>query len=69
MSIAISSDDRYVVSGSSENSIRLWNIETKTFKLIGKHDGWVTSVDISKNNLFIASGSRDGTLRIWDIQT
>jgi WD40 repeat protein len=44
-------------------------LKNKKFKLIGKHNSSVNSVDISKNSLKIASGSCDGTLRIWDFNT
>ena len=65
--LAISSDDKYAVSCSHDKSIRLWNIENKTFKSIGNHDDLVRSADNSNNSLLIASSSDDKTLRIWNL--
>jgi len=63
-------DGTSLVSGSQDNTIKLWDMQTggvvKTFQ---GHTEPVLSVSISPNCTTIASGSRDGTIRLWDIQT
>lgn len=66
-SIAISSDAKYLASGSEDETIRIWNVATKTQVgvLLG-HTGGVNSVAITADRKRIASSSDDGTVRIWD---
>ena len=57
----------HVVSGSDDNSIRIWdasNGEEKQ-KLEG-HTDWVSSVAFSPDGLHVVSGSGDNSIRIWD---
>ncbi len=65
-SVAISSDNKLIVSGSL-NTIRIYERESgiKLHELKGHNDS-VRSVAISSDNKFIVSGSRDKTIRIWE---
>ena len=54
--------------GSSDNVIRVWDIEKKDRCLpFNGHTGKITALCVSEGKLF--SGSEDGTIRIWDIET
>jgi WD40 repeat protein len=65
-SVTISSDNKFIVSGSSDNTIRVWERESGTqLKKIKGHNESVDSVAISSDNKFIVSGSRDKTIRVW----
>jgi len=68
--LTFSPDGTMLVSGSSDKTIKLWDMQTggviKTFQ---GHTGGVYSVSISPNCTTIASGSGDETIRLWDIQT
>ncbi|KAJ1569821.1 hypothetical protein HK096_000865, partial [Nowakowskiella sp. JEL0078] len=68
-SIAFSKDGTKLVSGSSDNSIQIWNIETKESNLLVGHSGPVMSVAFSPDGGKIASGSDDETVRLWDIKS
>ena len=69
-SVAFSFDGASLVSGSFDNTIKLWDIQTggvaKTFY---GHTDFVWSVSISPDYTMIASGSLDYTIRLWDAQT
>ncbi|KAG8767248.1 hypothetical protein FRC12_006375 [Ceratobasidium sp. 428] len=71
ISAAYSPDGAYIVSGSKDQTIRIW--DTHTRHLIGQplvgHIDWVTSVAYSTDGARIVSGSRDKTIRIWDAHT
>jgi COMPASS component SWD3 len=55
-----------VVSGSYDESVRVWNTATgKCLRMISAHAETVTSVSFSNDNLFILSSSWDGYCRIW----
>ena len=70
LSIAFSSDGVYLVSGSYDKTVKLWDMQTGgVIKEFAGHDSWVWSVCISPGSTMIASGSGDGTVRLWDIQT
>ena len=67
-SIAISRDGRLLVSGSIDQSIKIWNIQESIIKETLKgHKGAVISVIISADNSFIVSGSDDTTVMLYRI--
>jgi len=65
-SVAISHDGTRVVSGSKDNTIRVWDIPlgAETFPHIREHSHDMRSVAFSE---IIASGSGNKQVRIWDV--
>ncbi len=67
-SVAFSPDRDRIVSGSADNTLRLWdlagNVVGSPFK---GHSDWVRSVAFSPDGDRIVSGSFDHTLRLWDL--
>ncbi len=58
-----------IVSGSSDASLRVWDIETGRFlRTLPGHKRAITCLSFLPDGRII-SGSRDDTLRIWDIHT
>jgi len=69
-SLVFSPDGTSLVSGSDDNTIKLWDMQTGgVVKTFWGHRGFVVSVSISADCTTIASGSDDQTIRLWDIQT
>ena len=69
-SVAFSPDGSHVVSGSSDNIIKLWDAETSNIHhAVAGHSKTVKSVVFSPDGSCIASGSSDNTIKIWDIET
>ena len=66
-SVCVSADGRYIVSGSDDCTVRVWDAHTGTplHTLVG-HTGGVYSVCISRDGSTIASGSADKSVRVWD---
>ena len=69
-SIAFSPNGLYIISGSYDGNIKLWNtqtgLEVRTFK---GHTGKVFSVAFFPDGKKIISGSEDNTMKVWDIQS
>jgi len=70
ISLAFSSDGTLLVSGSSDKTVKLWDVQTGgVVKTFYGHTESILSVSISVTNTMIASGSRDETIRLWNIGT
>ena len=69
-SVAFSPDGKMLTSGSSDNSVRLWNVSTgKEIARMEGHSQSVYSVTFSPDGKMLASGSHDNTVRLWDVST
>jgi WD40 repeat protein/serine/threonine protein kinase len=69
-SVAMSPDGRYAISGSADNTLRLWELSTgKCIRTFEGHTSWVNSVAISPDGRYAISGSDDKTLRQWELST
>ncbi len=69
-SVAISPDGRTLVSGSSDNTIKVWDLVTFREKAtLTGHSDWVLSVAISPDGRTLVSGSYDNTIKVWDLAT
>jgi len=70
-SVAFSHDGKRVVSGSDDNTVRIWDAETGQ-TVSGPFEGHtnaVTSVAFSHDGKRVVSGSDDHAVRIWDAET
>ncbi|KIM31897.1 hypothetical protein M408DRAFT_327295 [Serendipita vermifera MAFF 305830] len=69
--IAYSPDGLNVVSGSYDNTLRIWDVTTGSpvGEPLKGHTDYVTSVAYSPDGRNIISGSCDYTIRIWDTAT
>ncbi len=65
-----SSGGRTVLSGSYDNTLKLWDAATgKELRTFSGHTGAVTSVTLSSDGRTALSGSYDNTLKLWDTAT
>ncbi len=66
-SIAFSKDGKLAVSGSSDKTLKLWDVTNRCeIAAYPGHDGGVTSVAFSPDGRYVLSGSLDGTLKFWE---
>lgn len=68
--VAISPDGQMLASGSSDNTVKLWNLSTGeeicSFK---GHLERVDSVTFSLDGKTLATGSSDNTVKLWNLRT
>lgn len=69
-SIAFSSDGRRVISGSSDQSVLIWTVNTGEIEhILEGRSGGVTPVAISDDEIRVVSGSWDKSARLWNANT
>jgi serine/threonine protein kinase len=69
-SVRISPDGCWGLSGSEDNTLRLWELTTgKCVRTFEGHTNIVNSVSISPDGRWALSGSEDKTLRLWELAT
>jgi len=71
LAVSWTKNGRYVMSGSQDKTIRLWNphsgVHVKTYK--GAHNQEVNAVLISDDNAKFASAGGDKDFFLWDVTT
>ena len=67
-SVAISTDVT-IISGSSDETIKVWDPSGKCLKTLSGHNSAVKSVDISPDGKTIVSGSYNNVVKVWNTDT
>jgi WD40 repeat protein/formylglycine-generating enzyme required for sulfatase activity len=67
---AFSSDGKRLLTGGSDKTMRLWDVERGTeIRKFEKHTDVVIGVTFSPDNLRALSGSNDGTAIVWEVES
>ena len=68
--VAVSPDNSKILTGSADNTIRLWELATgQCVSTFAGHQNSVTCVVFSTDGTLALSGSRDRTVRLWDVSS
>ncbi len=67
VSVAFSPDNQYLLSGSWDGTMRLWDIKSGKVKKIFYNDVGVGTVAFSKDMRHLYTTGFGGTIKIWDI--
>lgn len=65
LSVAVSHDDHWVVSGSKDRGVQFWDARTAMVQcMLQGHKNSVISIDLSRAGNMLATGSGDSQARI-----
>ncbi|MBN2388941.1 MAG: trypsin-like peptidase domain-containing protein [Anaerolineales bacterium] len=68
--VALTSDDRYIVSASRDGSLKVWDLQKEEIiQTLRGHSGSVNAVALIPGTLYAVSGSSDKTLKLWNIES
>jgi WD40 repeat protein len=68
--VALTADGRQAVSASSDDTIKLWDLETgQEIRTLAGHTGSVNAVALTPDGRTALSASFDHTLKLWDLDS
>jgi WD40 repeat protein len=66
-SLCFSTDGKYVLTGSEDNTAKLWNLDGEEIITYEGHAKEVNSVAFSRDGQFIVTGSSDFSVKLWNV--
>lgn len=67
--VAVSSDSRFVASGSVDRYIKIWDVENRSLYRTYRGSNQIKTLDFSPDGRILASGSVDGNIALWDLSS
>ena len=68
--VAFSPDGRWIISGSADQTIRIWDSESGALRqTLGGNIGKIYTLAIARNGRVLAGGGEAGAIQLWDLAT
>ncbi len=68
--LAMSANNKYLISGSNDKSARIWDLKTMKTLFVLNTECWkVTSVGFTDDSKYCVTGCNDGSVRVWETET
>lgn len=68
-SVTFTSDGKYLVSGSTDRTIKIWEASTGKEIRTLRHDAEVTAITLSPDDKTVLAGDEEGNITIWETAT
>jgi WD40 repeat protein len=69
-SVAFSPDSQFLASGSTDKTIKIWNLKAESLeRTLAQNSSQINTIAFSPDGRFLASGGLDGTVRLWNWQS
>ena len=66
--VAISKNGQIIISGSEDNTIKLWELNTgECLATLEGHEAGIRAITISPDGQLLVSGSADNTIKLWQM--
>jgi WD40 repeat protein len=66
--LAITNNNRYVLSCSEDETVRVWNLKKNQEAVLKGHTSTVKILAITADNKYVFSGSLEKTVRVWNLK-
>jgi platelet-activating factor acetylhydrolase IB subunit alpha len=60
---------QYIITGSRDKTIKLWDINGQLLHTFVGHDNWVRGLVVHPSGKYLLSASDDKSIKIWDLKT
>ena len=68
--LAISPNNKYLLSGSNDKTARIWDLKTWKQLHVLQVESWkVTAIAFTDDSKYCVTGANDGAIKVWDVQT
>ncbi len=70
LAVAVTRDGRRAISGSGDNTVRVWDLESgEQLRALHGHTDPVWAIAVTPGGRRAISGSGDNTVRVWDLES